>query len=306
MWRCGVNFSEQPPSNQWVALKYRGKPLAEVWLKPEGEPCALAFRIPQKSFQIPGMGQRLTIENLLKAVGIGAEDVESWHHGDASHSGMNGSNPELRQPLPPPPQDVDDLGVYVCLKPPPRAVAREETDEPDAVQAKWQDLEARWKALLGLEATIDTLRMSLERVRAEMEASSKKMLTAEQKVHALSADVHEWNKAKTRVLYALPKLRDYISRAIWAAAAPERKELGELFKDHVPTNISPAEMDKVQQQLEGLQKSRQVLSAHGVTIQQECKSLSEGVQAALRTLQSNAAARARQNKDIPGKRGRIL
>ena len=54
--RCGVNFSEQPPSKQWAALKYRGEKFAEVWFKPEGQPLALTFRIPQASFQIPGMG----------------------------------------------------------------------------------------------------------------------------------------------------------------------------------------------------------------------------------------------------------
>src|SRR5205085_2962472 len=66
--RCRVNFSEQPPSTEWAALKYRGEKIAEVWFKPEGEPFVLAFRIPQKSFQIPEMGQLLTTENLLKAV----------------------------------------------------------------------------------------------------------------------------------------------------------------------------------------------------------------------------------------------
>src|SRR5437773_4132162 len=100
--RCGVNFSEQAPSKQWAALKYRGEKIAEVWFKPEGEPFALAFRIPSESFQIPGMGQRLTAETLLKAVAIATEEVDSWRHGDVSHSGMNRSNPELSDPLPPP------------------------------------------------------------------------------------------------------------------------------------------------------------------------------------------------------------
>ena len=84
-----MSFSEQPPSKEWAALKYKGERIAEVWFKPEGEPLALTFRIPQKSFQIPGMGQRLTTENLLKAVAIATEEVESLHHECASHSGMN-------------------------------------------------------------------------------------------------------------------------------------------------------------------------------------------------------------------------
>src|SRR6516162_7330900 len=52
----GVSFFEQPPSNQWAALTFRGERIAEVWFKPDGEPFALVFRIPQSSFQIPGIG----------------------------------------------------------------------------------------------------------------------------------------------------------------------------------------------------------------------------------------------------------
>ena len=49
-----MNFSEQLPSNQWTPLKYKGQTIAEVWFKPEGEPFALAFRIPRETFQLPG------------------------------------------------------------------------------------------------------------------------------------------------------------------------------------------------------------------------------------------------------------
>jgi hypothetical protein len=100
-----VNFAEQPPSKQWAALKYQGEPIAEVWFKPEDEPLALLFRIPQKSFQTPGLQGRLTVENLLKAVGIAAE-VESWcHDGADADSGTEGPDSELGRPLPPPPHD---------------------------------------------------------------------------------------------------------------------------------------------------------------------------------------------------------
>jgi hypothetical protein len=181
-----VNLSEQPPSKQWVALKYRGETLAEVWFKPEGEPFALTFRIPQRTFQLPVLGQRLTAENLLKAVGIAAAEVESWRHEGASPSGMNEPNSDLGHPLPPPSPDVAHLNLYVCLKPPPHAVAPNESGEPEVPEAKWQHLEARWKAILELEASMDTLRISLEGLRAEMEASASRMLTADERVHALT------------------------------------------------------------------------------------------------------------------------
>jgi hypothetical protein len=299
-----VNFSEQPPSKQWAALKYRGQRLAEVWFKPEGEPFGLTFRIPKESFQIPGIGQQLTTEHLLKAVAIPPEEVESWHHGGDFHSGMGGSNPELRHPLPPPPREVTHLSVFVLLKPPSQAVAGNESSEPGDLSARWQDIEARWKAVQGLEATIETLRISMEALRSEMEASAAKTLSTEEKVHAMGADVAQWNKAKSRVLYALPKVRDFIHRAIWAMDTPERKKIEELFKEHAGPSMPVPQMDKLLEQLENLQKDRQVLSAHGVTVYQECRSISANVQGALRTLQDNSASNARKKKGAIGKKGK--
>jgi hypothetical protein len=251
------------------------------------------------------MGQRLTTENLLKAVAIATEEVESWRHGDVSHSGTNGSNAELRNPLPPPPQDVTHLDIYVRLKP-PLAVARNESGEPEIPSANWQDLEARWRAILGLEAALDTLRISMEGLRTEMEASSKQTLTTEQKLHALRADVAQWNKAKTRVHHAMPKVREFIHRATWAMGSPERKKLEELYKNHIRPHIPYPQMDKLLEQLENLQKDRQVLSANGVTVYQDCKSISADIQGALRTLQSNAAASAHKKRREAGAKGKYF
>src|SRR5262249_38136016 len=143
--RCRVNFSEQPPSKQWAALKYRGEKFAEVWFKPEGEPLVLTFRIPPADFQMPDVRKQMTIENLLRAVAILPDEAESWKYGDVAHSGMNGSNSEFRNPLPPPPQDVGHLDICIRLKPPPEVGPRHESSEPEIPSAKWQDLEARWK-----------------------------------------------------------------------------------------------------------------------------------------------------------------
>lgn len=301
-----MNFSEQPPSKQWAALKYRGKKIAEVWFKPEGEPFALVFRIPRKSFHIPGMGQLLTTENLLNAVAIATDEVESWRHEDASPSGMNGTNPALRHPLLPPPQDVTHLTIHVRLKPPPQAAAPKESSEPEVPLEKWQELEARWNAILGMEATIDGLRQRMESLRSEMEAASRKMLTAEEKVHALNADVAQWEKAKSRVHYTLPKVREFIHRATWARGLPERKQLEELVKNYIQSQVPFPEMDKAPEQMEHLLKDRQVLSAQGVAVCQECGNICADIQRALRTLQSNATAKARGKMSATRAKGKFF
>jgi hypothetical protein len=301
-----VNFAEQPPSTEWAALKYRGEELAEVWLKPEGEPFGLTFRIPQKTFQLPGVGRRLTTESLLKAVGIAAEDVASWRHGDVSHAATDGPDRELRQPLPPPPPDASHLSIHVSLKPPPPAVAGDEGVEAEAVTAKWQDLEARWNVILGVEATMEGLRLRMDTLRAEMEAASRHSLRTEEKLHASNADVVQWNRAKNRMHYSLPKAKEYIHRVTWLMVTPERKELEEFIKNPDRAQVPLAQLDKVGEQLESLRKDRQILHAQGVTVYQECSGVLGEVQGALRMLQRNAAANEREKMRATRAKGKFF
>jgi uncharacterized protein YoxC len=300
-----VNFSELPPSKQWAALKYKGETIAEVWFKPEGEPLALVFRVRQESFHAPGMVQRLTTENLLKAVGVPADEVESWRHEGTGQPGTDEPPSDLGLPLPPP-QDAAHLTLHVRLKPPIQPAAPDESGSVEVPEEKWQDLEARWNAVLGLEASMDTLRISMESLRGELENASRKTLMGDEKVHAFNADVAQWNKAKTRVLHALPKMREFIHRCTWVTGAPERKELEEVFKTYIRPRVPFPQMGRVAEQIESLLKDRQVLSSHGNTVYQECKSISADVQGALRTLQSNAASNATKKRGASAARGKKL
>lgn len=301
-----MNFAEQPPSKQWAPLKYRGEPLAEVWFKPDGEAWALRFRIPRRSFQIPEVGPRLTADNLLKSVGLSTEEMESWHLEGAADPDTTGPTCEPGSPLPLPAPDVPHLHLIIRLKPRIQAVASAESPAPEIPEERWQELEARWNAILGIEASIDTLRISMESLRAEMEASSRRSLTTEEKVNALNADVAQWNKAKTRVLHALPKMREYIHRSTWAAGTPERKKLEELVTSFIRPRIPFPELDQIGEQLESLLKDRQVLSSLGVSVHQECRTIAADVQGALRTLQSSAAANAVKKRGATEGRGKSL
>jgi hypothetical protein len=137
-----------------------------------------------------------------------------------------------------------------------------------------------------------------------MEAAFKKPLSVEEKLHALQSDVAQWTKAKNRVHYALPKVREFIHRATWAVAAHERKRLEEIYREHIePRNPHP-EMDQVRRQLEHLQKDRQVLFAQGNSVHQECRGILAEIQRALNTLQRNAADRARQKRSAGREKGK--
>jgi hypothetical protein len=299
-----VNFADQTPSEQWAALKYRGQKFAEVWFKPEGQPFALTFRIPPESFQIPGMDHLLTTENLLKAVGLAATEVESWRHEGVSHPGMDGANPELRHPLAPPGDDIH-LGIYVSLKM-PQVVAPDASIEPETLTIRWQDLESRWRAILDSEATIETLRLTMEGLVAQIENAAKQTLTTEEKLHARRSDVALLTKAKTRVHHAVPKVKEFIHRGTWVIGTPEKKKLEELFKDHNHPDIPLPQMYKLADQLENLLKDRQVLSSQGVTVCQECRTVATGIQGALTTLRSNAAANADRKRRAGRPKGKFF
>lgn len=305
-----MTFAEQPPSKHWAALKYRGEKFAEVWFKPEGEPLALAFRIPQESFQIPGMDQQLTMENLLRAVAVAPEEVESWQQDEASQSGMGGSNPGFQAPLAPP-QQAAYVEIFVRLSPPP-TLSTQATEEADGgtneleVPVNWHDLEARWRTILVLETALESLRMGMESLQTEMETALRQTLTLEEKTHALRADVALWDRAKKRVQFAVPKVKDFIHRATWAMGSPERKRLEAVYKEHIHPHIPFPQLNEVLKQLEDLQKDRQVLTGLGKSVYHECKAMSAEIQGALKTLHNNAvtAAQKKRGEDVSKKRFR--
>lgn len=173
-----------------------------------------------------------------------------------------------------------------------------------AVTEQWQALDALWKAVLGLEAGIESLRLGVDGLRAEMEAAFRQTLAVEDKVHAPQADVAQWTKAKGRVHYALPKAREFVHRATWAAGTPERKRLGEIVRTHVEPRVPPPDMGEVRAQMEHLQKDRQVLLAQGNAVSQECRGLLAEVRRALDALRRNAADVARRKRSAGREKGK--
>ena len=296
-----MNFAEQPPSLRWAALKHRGAGIAGVWFKPEGEPSSLLIRIPRASFDLPGIAAQLTPAHLLRAVGISADEVESWHRVDDSESG-----PELDRPLAPPPEEVPHLDLRFTLKSPAPAAtadASEQASIPETTPVEtWQYLEGRWEAILNVESSVNAMRLSAESLRIEMEGAARKTLVLDEKANALSADLVFWNKAKNRIRYAVPKLREFIHRATWAAGAAERKQVEEYVLGHVRPRIPVPEVNRVVALFDSLLKNRQVLAAQGVLVAQEGRSILNEVEGALRTLQRNSASNAAKKKGATGRR----
>lgn len=298
-----MDCSEQVP-NERATLKYKGEEVAEAWYEGAGESTTLVFRVPRDRLQLSDQSRRLTIENLLIAAAIPIDEIQSWRLIDASHTATIEADAELNHPLPPPAPDATHLTVCVQLKSPAQEDSASESIEQEIPLEQWQALEACWKAVLSLEACIDTSRLGMDSLRAEMETAFRRAMTVEEKLNALQSDVAQWTKAKSRVHHALPKVREFIHRAIWALAVPERKRLEEIVKKYIePRNPFPM-MDQVRKQLEHLQKDRQVLLAQGNAVYQECRAIAGEIQRAFSVLQRNAADNARRKRSASREKGK--
>jgi hypothetical protein len=267
-----------------VFLRHEGQEVAEAWGEQEGEVVTMVFRVPRDRWEADAAGPRVTIDLLLKLAAVSHDEVESWRFGDDQSP------------------DATHVTVRVRLKPPAPETARDEGQ--DIPPETWQALEAIWKGILGLEASIESSRMSMEGLRSEMEGAFRKSLNVEEKVHALQSDVAQWDKAKNRVHYALPKVKEFIHRATFALAAAERKALDEVYRNHIEPRVPLPDVDRVREQLEHFQKSRQVLFAQGNSVSQECRAIMGEISRALGTLQRNAADRARQKRSEKREKGK--
>jgi len=276
----------EPDVPESVFLQHRGEEVAEAWGEREGEAVTLAFRVARDRWESDAAGTRVTIDLLLKLSHVSDDEVESWR----VEGGIDA------------PPDATHLTVRVRLKPPTAEAAAGEAQ--DLPPEKWQALDVIWKTILGLEASIEAARLSLDGLRAEMETAFRKTLAVEEKLNALQSDVAQWEKAKNRVHYALPKVKEFIHRATFALAAAERKALDDVYRNHIEPRVPLPDADRVRAQLEHFQKSRQVLFAQGNSVAQECRGVLGEISRALSTLQRNAADRARQKRSDKRQKGK--
>jgi hypothetical protein len=77
-----------------------------------------------------------------------------------------------------------------------------------------------------------------------------------------------------------------------------------IVKEHIEPQIPFPELDQVSDQLDFLQKDRQVLSTSGHSLYQECRGIVAEIGRALSALQRNAAARARAQRDAKREKGK--
>ena len=97
-------------------------------------------------------------------------------------------------------------------------------------------------------------------------------------------------------------MREFIHRAIWAPGIPERKKMEAIYKEHIQPQIPFPELPQVPDLMDFLQKDRQVLTAQGQSLFQECRGIVAEVNRAVSTLSRNAATNAKNKRDAKRER----
>lgn len=109
----------RPPSQAWERIEFPPG-YFWAWFKPPAVPHGLVVRIPDEVRQsAPQVAAGWTLRQLLHAAGIDARLVAMWQLHGAPYDAMNGTNPYLDAPIPPPVEGIDpSISVYLHVSAP--------------------------------------------------------------------------------------------------------------------------------------------------------------------------------------------
>jgi hypothetical protein len=114
-----ANFAARGPSQTWERVECAPY-FFWVWFKPAHLPTGLVMRVPDEAYQAHPLVAQWTLRRMSHAAGVDTAIVGTWHLYGASYVGMNGTNPYLDAPIPPPPPGVDP-SIVVDMQPAPVA-----------------------------------------------------------------------------------------------------------------------------------------------------------------------------------------
>ncbi|MFQ5730462.1 MAG: hypothetical protein ACE5KM_00770 [Planctomycetaceae bacterium] len=264
-----MNFAQRHPSETWEAVPLAGTPQQFVWawFKPVNLPQGLFLRIPDEVRKDPATAQRLTMRNLLHSAGVDAATVSAWHLYGTACDGVEGTNPVLDQPVPPPPPGVDpNIAVVMANRPAPAvvpaanpAVVGGPASTPAAgvppAAALYERIEVDWQASQTLESQLTSLRRQLADLHGRLNALNRD-LSPEERLHGERKDKSDW-------LIARRWLRDFalrISRCIKmqdigdATYAGRRAWFEDTYNQRVAPRLPVDELEQTQREYEGYRK----------------------------------------------------
>jgi hypothetical protein len=266
-----MDIFQRPPSTGWepIPLPETPETPAFAWFRPASIPTGIVFHLPAS----PPDSKPLSLRRILELTGIDARLVLSWAVQGQSFPGLQGTNPLLQEPLPPPRPGIDPSVIVIVAAPvplsPPIAPIPVAAPAPPAAPPPSTDhnsgslfaaIESDWNAIRQLEAQLAGQRKQLNGLFARLQSLNRDM-TPEEKRAADNQDNREWQDVRRW-------LRDTIavaSRAIRAydigvtSAAGNRNRFEDFYTNFVKSRRPTGDLSGWALQFESHRKTVQSL-----------------------------------------------
>lgn len=262
-----MEFSVRPPSTNWETFELGDAPDCHVWVwfKPPQSPQGLALRIPDETFRAHPQPQRITLRYLLHAAGIDAVLVAVWSVYGGSYQGMQGLNPALDYPIPPPAPGVDPtivvvLAPVVLPAPPPPSAPAHRPSSTSTQNAAYESMEADWRASLQIERQLTVARKALAAILARVNSLNRD-LNADERRNADNRDNADWQDARRWLRDVAARLSRYIRDYDigFTSAAGQRNVFEATFKQFVEPRQPFDGVEQMQRDFETYRKTLQTL-----------------------------------------------
>jgi hypothetical protein len=259
-----MNFTERPPSTTWETIVLGDAPGCHVWIwfKPPQAPHGLSLRVPDALFSQHPQPQRVTLRYLLHMAGINAASVAMWSLLGASYHGMQGMNPVLDYPLPPPGPGVDPTIVValnvapISPQPPP---ARPPASQP-AENTIHGSIESDWHSSLLLEKQLTSARKKMSATLMRINSLNRD-LNADEWRNADNRERTEWQEARRWLRDVATRLSRYIKDYdIGITSAAGKRTSFEATYEQCITRQQPVDgIEQLQRDFEAYRKTLQTL-----------------------------------------------
>lgn len=302
-----MDFASQPPSSSWETIPFPDAPDCHfwVWFKPSQAPQGLALRLPDDTFHRHPQPQTLTLRRLLHAAGVNAAAVAGWSLYGISQHGMQGMNPALDYPIPPPAPGVDSTLVVmlnpVPLPPPvpvPAPVAAPVQASPPGADAAYSRIEADWNASLQLEKQLTVARKKLSSTLVRVNSLNRD-LSADERRSADNRDNADWQDARRWLRDVATRLSRYLKDYDigFTSAAGQRNLFESTYQQYIAPRLPFDGLEQMQRDFETYRKTLQTLMNNMHSAQQAAER--DGEQRAQAIL-NRIASKVRANRTRRG------
>lgn len=265
-----MTFAERPASQTWetIPIGDRADHLAWAWFKPANVPNGMILRVPDALYQTdPHFAAQITLRWLLHSSGVDPASLAMWQVYGVTYDGMQGMNPLLDLPVPPPVPGMDpSIVVYIAAQqfvPVATVEPATSTTEKWSIEEMFDHMDNDWRAAMDTDKDMVRKRKKL----ADMHKTLKNLnrdLNPQERLHGTNEDKREWIDARRWLRDCMVRIevciRDFDIGD--TSAAGRKRMLEHLNKQYVQPRKQFEGMEQAQRDFEAYRKAVTTLQMH--------------------------------------------